>query len=598
MKSRPRLQRPRSVYIEYLEKRIAPATFVVTNLNDAGAGSLRQAVLDANTSPGSDTIVFKGDATDGEIRLTTGEINITGSVNVKGPGADKLTINAQDLSRIFHIDDGTAAVKNVTISSLSMVDGNSGIDSGGAIRSLESLTLANSVITGSRASAANSYGYGGALYAKTDGKVVIRNCKIVGNTARGGGAGLSISTKGDIQITNTVISGNTAGRFAGGVYADIFEGGTGNILISRSIITDNIAAFGGGVFADNNRTVGGNNVGKITVQDTHISGNSATTVFGTFLREGGGLEVNSGVVLVERCTLTNNVAVDHGGGLHSNGTTSLTIKSSQLTNNHTISATGGGSGIYINGGGTNTLVQNTLISSNTSAGDGGGMLVRNDRLTIQKSTISGNTAGAEGGGIYARQGTLNVDRAVIRDNQSGTDGGGIFTTGAGTEKTDVRITRSLFTVNRAVNGGGLNTGGDGSITIADSRFIQNTTSIGDGGGAYLRTDLGVISITGSLFTHNTGGNDGGSLVLNGGATPITITNTVITSNFTGSGVGGGIAVFDGALNLNNSAVSANVSSTIAGGIWVDRTATLHLNASKVTGNVAPSGPQIYKVPSS
>ncbi|MEN9934086.1 MAG: hypothetical protein RLZZ387_665 [Chloroflexota bacterium] len=34
------------------------ATFTVTNTNDAGAGSLRQAIVDANTAPGADTIEF------------------------------------------------------------------------------------------------------------------------------------------------------------------------------------------------------------------------------------------------------------------------------------------------------------------------------------------------------------------------------------------------------------------------------------------------------------------------------------------------------------------------------------------------------------
>jgi hypothetical protein len=34
------------------------ATFTVTNTNDSGAGSLRQAVLDANAAAGADTIVF------------------------------------------------------------------------------------------------------------------------------------------------------------------------------------------------------------------------------------------------------------------------------------------------------------------------------------------------------------------------------------------------------------------------------------------------------------------------------------------------------------------------------------------------------------
>jgi hypothetical protein len=34
------------------------ATFTVTNTNDSGAGSLRQAILDANATPGTDTINF------------------------------------------------------------------------------------------------------------------------------------------------------------------------------------------------------------------------------------------------------------------------------------------------------------------------------------------------------------------------------------------------------------------------------------------------------------------------------------------------------------------------------------------------------------
>jgi hypothetical protein len=37
---------------------LSAATFTVTNTNDSGAGSLRQAILDANASPGPDTIVF------------------------------------------------------------------------------------------------------------------------------------------------------------------------------------------------------------------------------------------------------------------------------------------------------------------------------------------------------------------------------------------------------------------------------------------------------------------------------------------------------------------------------------------------------------
>ena len=37
---------------------LGAATFTVTSTSDSGAGSLRQAILDANANPGSDTIVF------------------------------------------------------------------------------------------------------------------------------------------------------------------------------------------------------------------------------------------------------------------------------------------------------------------------------------------------------------------------------------------------------------------------------------------------------------------------------------------------------------------------------------------------------------
>ena len=40
------------------------ATFIVTNTNDSGAGSLRQAITDANASPGTDTIAFNIPLTD------------------------------------------------------------------------------------------------------------------------------------------------------------------------------------------------------------------------------------------------------------------------------------------------------------------------------------------------------------------------------------------------------------------------------------------------------------------------------------------------------------------------------------------------------
>src|SRR5436190_13609255 len=44
--------------LEAMEDRLVPATFTVLNTADSGAGSLRQAILDANATAGADLINF------------------------------------------------------------------------------------------------------------------------------------------------------------------------------------------------------------------------------------------------------------------------------------------------------------------------------------------------------------------------------------------------------------------------------------------------------------------------------------------------------------------------------------------------------------
>src|SRR5262245_33605521 len=59
--------------IEVLEGRLVPATFLVTNTLDAGAGSLRQAILNANAKPNvggvADRIEFKINGPNTQIAL-------------------------------------------------------------------------------------------------------------------------------------------------------------------------------------------------------------------------------------------------------------------------------------------------------------------------------------------------------------------------------------------------------------------------------------------------------------------------------------------------------------------------------------------------
>jgi hypothetical protein len=53
-----------ALQLERLEERSLLATFTVINTDDSGAGSLRQAILDSNSDPGTDRITFAMPAND------------------------------------------------------------------------------------------------------------------------------------------------------------------------------------------------------------------------------------------------------------------------------------------------------------------------------------------------------------------------------------------------------------------------------------------------------------------------------------------------------------------------------------------------------
>ena len=85
---------------ETLENRCMLTTFTVLNLADSGADSLRSAILAAEANPGPDVIDF-APAAQGTIALTSGQLDITDSLTVNGPGANALTVSGNDVSRVF-----------------------------------------------------------------------------------------------------------------------------------------------------------------------------------------------------------------------------------------------------------------------------------------------------------------------------------------------------------------------------------------------------------------------------------------------------------------------------------------------------------------
>src|SRR5260370_22893414 len=84
LRSPGRRPQNRRLVIEVLEDRTLPSTFTVLNLHDSGAGSLRQAVLDANADVGPNVIGF-AHGLHGTILLTSGELSITHHLTITRP---------------------------------------------------------------------------------------------------------------------------------------------------------------------------------------------------------------------------------------------------------------------------------------------------------------------------------------------------------------------------------------------------------------------------------------------------------------------------------------------------------------------------------
>jgi hypothetical protein len=213
--------------------------FTVSNLNDSGAGSLREAVEDAAISMDPEDRILFNSKLSGQITLTSGEMEINGPLQILGPGPRRVAVSGNHASRIFNIQ--TAPGDDVGISGLSLIDADSGTGDGGAIYAYDAdLTLANSTLSGNQAGSQQTDG-GGALYLGS-GSITIRNSTISGNRANQIGGGVSTYDSA-LTIENSTISGNeSTGACCAGAY-----GGT-EVLVRNSTIANNTAGtFGGGL---------------------------------------------------------------------------------------------------------------------------------------------------------------------------------------------------------------------------------------------------------------------------------------------------------------------------------------------------------------
>ncbi|MBE9104744.1 DUF4347 domain-containing protein [Nostoc cf. edaphicum LEGE 07299] len=270
--------------IDDVSIKVDNTTYTVTNINNSGTGSLRQALINANNDPGIETIIFDmtgifGDATPDTITLTSGQLNITEGVIIQGTGANKLTISGNNTFRIFN------ASASLSIDGLKITGGNAGSSNGGGIYSTSSVTVSNSNLSG------NTAALGGGIYSTSS--VTATNSTISGNTANTSGGG--IYSTSSVTATNSTISGNTANTNGGGIYSST------TTLTNSTISGNTVKVNGGGIYS-----------GGGTVSNTTIFGNTADSDNNN-TGNGGGIYRSAGTWSISNSIIAGNIDLGNQG---------------------------------------------------------------------------------------------------------------------------------------------------------------------------------------------------------------------------------------------------------------------------------------------
>src|SRR5262249_22739862 len=146
----------------------------------------------------------------GTITLTSGELDITDSVDLQGPGAGVLTVSGNNASRVFRVSTG----ESVTIRGLTIAGGTA--FEGGGIYNDGTLTLEDSIVSGNSVSLGGS---GGGIY--NDSTLTVRNSTLSGNSAGGdpatNGFGGGIYNFTMLTVEGSTFVGNSSSYEGGGI---------------------------------------------------------------------------------------------------------------------------------------------------------------------------------------------------------------------------------------------------------------------------------------------------------------------------------------------------------------------------------------------
>jgi len=420
--------------VERFESRTLLSAFLVNSFDDApdadpgdgvaedaaGNTTLRAAVMEANAQSGDDQILLPagtyafGIVGTRENAARTGDLDITdtsGQLTIIGTTDAAATIDAAGLDRVFQVHVG-ASLKlwGVTITGGSA----SGILNHGQLTLLATVVTANSTTTD-----------GGGILNLASNDDDTATVEIVASTIRdnrateagGRGGGISnVAANGraaTVTISDSVIEDNVA-RAGGGVYNHAQRGrAVATVTISDSLIAENEALYGGGGVYNDAHTDRAH--ARLVISSSVLRGNHA--FYGGAVNASASLQSARAETEVIESTFDANTATRAGGALYNTASDQGSISTMRI-----IGSTLSGNSANEGGG-----VYNWAIRRNALA-----------RVEIANSTLSGNSALRYGGAVYNRAGRIGlppdeVDATTTTLITDSTISGNSVTTGLATD---------------------------------------------------------------------------------------------------------------------------------------------------------------------
>jgi hypothetical protein len=254
-----------------------PGGCIVTNLGDAGPGSLRDQIL--NAPPGC--VITFDPALSGDLDVDS-TLFVPHDVQILGPGPDVIRVGARRNDYpVFTIQAGSP---NTVIALLGIQDSHHEADGGGFLVH-GGLTLVRCELRDHEIE-----GHGGAVYVAAGGTLALRECTLSGNVADGRGGAVFVDENATALITGCTFDGNEAGS------------GGGALGLSPAATLDLVNCT-----LDGNETSGGPGGGAILV-----GSNSRVTLIHCTLTEnvtqgkGGGVMIQNGILIATNCIFSRN----------------------------------------------------------------------------------------------------------------------------------------------------------------------------------------------------------------------------------------------------------------------------------------------------